>query len=134
MLLSNDRPSFPHPSPNANTTHPHTNPNTHQRQGIKREGEILSATSRAADDGRTYYDLAIRMASYASRNPYVATQAEVMTQYGLEWDRVLSTTLGVANGRLYELRLQSARKGFEEQAAGVVAAVQESFRVRDVEA
>lgn len=48
-----------------------------QWAGIRREGEIISATSRVADDGRTYYDLAIRMSSYASRNPYVATQAEV---------------------------------------------------------
>lgn len=47
------------------------------RPGIKREGEILSATTRVGEDGRTYYDLVIRMASYASRNPYVATQAEV---------------------------------------------------------
>jgi hypothetical protein len=32
-----------------------------------------------------------------------------MRDYGLEWDRVLLTTLGVANGRLYELRLQTAQ-------------------------
>jgi hypothetical protein len=56
-----------------------------------------------------------------------------MTQYGLEWDRRLSTTLGVANNRLYELRLQSASGGFEDAAAGVVAAVQQSFRVREVD-
>ena len=31
-----------------------------------------------------------------------------MSQYGVEWDRVLLTTLGVANQRLYELRLQTA--------------------------
>ncbi|GBF88298.1 hypothetical protein Rsub_01010 [Raphidocelis subcapitata] len=100
------------------------------RIGIRREGEVIAATSRTADDGRTYYDLAIRMASYASRNPYVATQAEVMTQYGLEWDRRLTTTLGVANNRLYELRFQSANS---DAAAPVVAAVQQSFRVREVD-
>ena len=38
---------------------------------------MLDASSRVADDGRTYYDLAIRMASYGSRNPYSSTQAEV---------------------------------------------------------
>ena len=27
-----------------------------------------------------------------------------MDSYGVEWDRVLITTLGVANKRLYELR------------------------------
>jgi hypothetical protein len=32
-----------------------------------------------------------------------------MRDYGLEWDRVLLTTLGVANKRLYELRLQTAQ-------------------------
>jgi hypothetical protein len=56
-----------------------------------------------------------------------------MTQYGLEWDRRLSTTLGVANNRLYELRLQSASKGFDDAAAPVVALVQQSFRVKEVE-
>ena len=45
--------------------------------GIKRMGEIVSASSRVAEDGRTYYDLSIRMASYASRNPYASTQKEV---------------------------------------------------------
>ncbi len=29
---------------------------------------------------------------------------QVMDSYGVEWDRVLCTTLGVANKRLYELR------------------------------
>jgi hypothetical protein len=57
-----------------------------------------------------------------------------MTQYGLEWDRRLSTTLGVANNRLYELRLQSANEGFDSVAAPVVTAVQQSFRVKEVEA
>ena len=35
---------------------------------------------------------------------YTATREEVMENYGVEWDRVLITTLGVANKRLYELR------------------------------
>lgn len=42
----------------------------------------------------------IRMTSFASRNPYVSTPAERMGSYGVEWDRVLCTTLGVANKRL----------------------------------
>ena len=57
-----------------------------------------------------------------------------MTKYGIEWDRRLSTTLGVANNRLYELRLQSASTAFEGGRGGVVEAVQRSFRVREVEA
>lgn len=40
-----------------------------------------------------------------------ALQDEVLRDYGLEWDRVLFTTLGVANQRLYELRLQTAQVG-----------------------
>lgn len=77
------------------------------RLGIKREGEIISAASRTGPDGKQYYDISIRMKSFASRDAYVATQQEVMKSYGLEWDRVLTTTLGVANKRLYELRLQT---------------------------
>ncbi|KAI8468302.1 MAG: lumenal PsbP-like protein [Monoraphidium minutum] len=103
------------------------------RLGIKREGEVISAASRVADDGRTYYDLTIRMASYASRNAYATTQREVMSQYGLEWDRRLSTTLGVANNRLYTLRVQSASEGFEDRSAATVRGVQDSFRVREVD-
>jgi hypothetical protein len=57
-----------------------------------------------------------------------------MNQYGLEWDRRLTTTLGVANNRLYELRLQSASEGFEDKSGTVVAMVQQSFRVKEVEA
>ncbi|GFH22136.1 PsbP domain-containing protein, partial [Haematococcus lacustris] len=37
------------------------------------------------------------------------SQAEVLKDYGVEWDRVLLTTLGVANNRLYELRMQTAK-------------------------
>ncbi len=37
------------------------------RLGIRREGEVVSATERQGGDGRTYYDLDIRMASYGSR-------------------------------------------------------------------
>lgn len=47
------------------------------RLGIKRVGKILSATSRQGADGKTYYDLSIQITSYASRDAYVATQAEV---------------------------------------------------------
>lgn len=40
--------------------------------------------------------------------PTASLQEEVLKDYGIEWDRVLLTTLGVANKRLYELRLQTA--------------------------
>lgn len=102
------------------------------RLGIRREGSIVSATQRTAGDGKVYYDLDIRMSSYGSRNPYTTTNAEVMKDYGLEWDRILSTTLGAANQRLYELRLQSSRKDYE-QAKGVYDTIRESFVCKEVE-
>lgn len=48
------------------------------RLGIARYGEVVSASGRVADDGQTYYDVAIRMTSYGSRNAYAATRAEVL--------------------------------------------------------
>eukprot|EP00775_Hariotina_reticulata_P011772 gene11772-11917_t len=103
------------------------------RLGIRREGEVLSASSRTGPDGRLYYDIDVRMTSYASRNPYVATQGEVLSQYGLEWDRRLMTTLGVANQRLYELRLQtsSSTYGVDKSELDLI---RNSFRVKEVEA
>ena len=44
------------------------------RLGIRREGKVLFSETRVGNDGRTYYDIGIRMSSYGSRNPYVATQ------------------------------------------------------------
>jgi hypothetical protein len=73
------------------------------------------------------------MASYASRNPYSTTQEQVMSKYGLEWDRQLLTTLGVANQRLYELRLQTPSKTFVEET-DQVATILQSFKVKEVEA
>jgi hypothetical protein len=103
------------------------------RLGVKREGQVMGASSRAGADGRLYYDLDIRMTSYASRNPYVATQAEVMSQYGVEWDRRLLTTLGVANSRLYQLRLQTSNEIFG-QAQPLLQLIQDSFKVKEVRA
>lgn len=102
------------------------------RIGIRREGNILSATSREGLDGRTYFDVAIRMTSYASRSPYVATRGEVMKDYGIEWDRVLLTTLGVANKRLYELRLQTAENTLDSSLP-VLTQIAKSFVLNEVE-
>jgi hypothetical protein len=49
-------------------------------------------------------------------------QGEVMRDYGLEWDRVLLTTLSVANKRLYELRLQTAKVRAQQLLAAAGAA------------
>ncbi|KXZ47746.1 hypothetical protein GPECTOR_33g628 [Gonium pectorale] len=102
------------------------------RLGIARYGEIVSASSRVADDGQTYYDIAIRMTSYGSRNAYAATREEVLRDYSLEWDRTLSTVLGVANNRLYTLRLQAATPAFEATKP-TLKAIMESFRCREVD-
>lgn len=73
------------------------------------------------------------MASYASRNPYVATQGEVLSSYGLEWDRRLLTTLGVANQRLYELRQQTGSATYEADRPALDL-IRDSFKVVEVEA
>ncbi|GAX74403.1 hypothetical protein CEUSTIGMA_g1851.t1 [Chlamydomonas eustigma] len=103
------------------------------RIGIRREGKVISANSRTGSDGQQYVDLAIRMTSFSSKNPYRATQAEVMTSYGVEWDRVLCTTLGVANKRLYELRFQTAFDTFETSRA-LAQTIASTFVVREVDA
>jgi hypothetical protein len=102
------------------------------RIGVRREGKVMSANSRVGADGKVYFDLDIRMTSYASRNPYVATQAEVMSQYGVEWDRRLLTTLGAANNRLYQLRLQTGNETFDQRQP-LLQTIQQSFKCREVE-
>lgn len=72
------------------------------------------------------------MTSYASRNPYVATRGEVMKDYGIEWDRRLLTTLGVANKRLYELRLQTNSPSYAKDKPQLDL-IRESFTVKEVE-
>jgi hypothetical protein len=123
------------------------------RLGVKREGEVLSAVRREgpADpetgERRAYVDVDVRLRSFASRSPYVVSSREMMTDYGIEWDRRLMTTLGVANKRLYSLRLQTDYADEGEAAAApsagagapastpaaVFAAVRGSFGVREVE-
>lgn len=75
------------------------------RLGVRRETEVISAVKRTAPDGKEYYDFVIALRSYASRSQLAITQEERVQE--LEWDRRLITTLGVANKRLYELRLQT---------------------------
>ena len=58
---------------------------------------MLSATKRTGSDGRQYYDIAIRMTSYASRNPYVVTSVSDLTSSGVTWVDVIcmQTCVGV---------------------------------------
>lgn len=49
----------------------------------------------------------------------------------LEWNRRYLSVLGVENNRLYELRLQTPEKVFEEEE-GDLRQVMDSFRVNKV--
>jgi len=123
------------------------------RLGVRREGEVLSATRRlgpadpVTGEPRAYLDVDVRLRSFASRSPYVVSSAEMLSDFGVEWDRRLMTTLGVANKRLYSLRMQTdyAAPGGSAAApsagAGAPAStpvavfdlVRGSFGVREVE-
>ena len=85
------------------------------RIGVRRESSVVSATERVGVgvDGEpmVFYDCVFRVASYATKNQYGLTEAD--RPQVLEWDRMLSSTLGVANKRLYELRTQCAAGDFE---------------------
>jgi len=99
---------------------------TSTRLGVRREAELVSAVARkGAYDDRTYYDIDVRIRSYAGTNQMAALPEARPTV--LEWDRHFLTTLGVANRRLYELRLE-VPEGATELLAGVVPVVQRSFR------
>lgn len=102
------------------------------RLGVKRVGQVVSATARtASDDGNMYYDIQTRVQSYASRNQLAVTQAEIDQGVELEWDRQFLTVLGTANDRLYSLRLQTSNKTFEQDPQRLLS-VAESFRCREV--
>jgi hypothetical protein len=80
------------------------------RIGVRRESSVVSATERTAEgvDGEPakFYDIKLRISSYATKNQYGLTEAD--RPQVLEWDRILTSALGTANGRLYELRMQTS--------------------------
>ncbi|KAL0006215.1 hypothetical protein SO802_013776 [Lithocarpus litseifolius] len=99
------------------------------RLGVKRESNILSTSSRVADDGRIYYQVEVNIKSYASNNELaVMPQDRVVS---LEWDRRYLSVLGVENNRLYELRLQTPENVFLEEENDL-RQVMDSFRVNKV--
>jgi hypothetical protein len=55
-----------------------------------------------------------------------------MRDYGLEWDRRFLTTLGVANQRAYELRMQTGSNTYEQDKP-VLDLIRTSFRTFEVE-
>lgn len=84
------------------------------RLGVRRDSDVISAADRTGPDGNEYYDLQIRIKSFASRAQLAVTQAEIDKAVELEWDRRLITVLGAANNRLYEFRLQTANSTYEK--------------------
>ena len=102
------------------------------RLGVRREAAVLSATPRAGGDGRDYLDIELNVKSFAAMQQYGVT-AEARGPQALEWDRRLLTTLGVANGRLYQLRLQANEERLED-VRPAFRAIMDSFRVFDVAA
>jgi len=99
------------------------------RIGVKRTTDIVSATSRTGADGQMYYDLTFRAKSYASRNQLAVNYNDVQEAVEMEWDRVYYSVLGVAGGRLYQLRLQCAAS---RQDAGKLDTIAQSFQCKEV--
>ncbi|CAL1393195.1 unnamed protein product [Linum trigynum] len=99
------------------------------RLGVRRESNVLSTSSRVADDGKMYYQVEVNIKSYASNNELaVMPQDRVVRK---EWDRRYLSVLGVENNRLYELRLQTPESVFMEEENDL-RRVMASFRVNKV--
>lgn len=101
------------------------------RLGVRRTGEVISASSRTGSDGQTYYDIQTRVKSYASRNQLAVTQAEIDEGVELEWDRRYLTVLGVANHRLYSFRIQTANSTYQSDSDRLLT-IADSFRCKEV--
>ncbi|OVA16718.1 Photosystem II PsbP [Macleaya cordata] len=101
------------------------------RLGVKRESNILSTSSRVADDGRMYYQVEVNIKSYANNNELAVMPQDRVTR--LEWDRRYLSVLGVENNQLYELRLQTPENVFLEEENDL-RRIMDSFRVMKVNA
>ncbi|KAK1699514.1 hypothetical protein QYE76_016211 [Lolium multiflorum] len=101
------------------------------RLGVRRESNVLSASSKVSDDGKLYYEVEVNIKSYASNNELAVMPADRVQR--LEWDRRYLTVLGVENNRLYALRLQSPERLLLEEE-GDLRRVMDSFRVNKIEA
>ncbi|EPS65295.1 hypothetical protein M569_09479, partial [Genlisea aurea] len=101
------------------------------RLGVRRESQILSASSKLADDGKLYYEVEVNIKSYANNNQLAVMPGDRVSS--LEWNRRYLSVLGVGNNRLYELRLQAPEKSFTVEESDL-REVMNSFRVREVAA
>lgn len=99
------------------------------RLGVRRESNILSTSSRIADDGRLYYQVEVNIKSYANTNELAVMPQDRIAR--LEWDRRYLSVLGVENSRLYELRLQTPENVFLEEEQDL-RQIMDSFRVLQV--
>ncbi|TXG65375.1 hypothetical protein EZV62_006650 [Acer yangbiense] len=99
------------------------------RLGVKRESNVLSTSSRVADDGKLYYQVEVNIKSFASNNELAVMPRDRVV--GLEWDRRYLSVLGVENNRLYELRLQTPENVFAEEESDLRRVI-DSFRVNKV--
>ncbi|KAL9262960.1 PsbP domain-containing protein [Drosera capensis] len=96
------------------------------RLGVRRESNIISASSNVAEDGRLYYQVEVNIKSYANTNELAIMPEDRVPR--LEWDRRYLSVLGVENNRLYELRLQTPERVFQEEESDL-RRVMDSFRV-----
>ncbi|XP_028779445.1 psbP domain-containing protein 1, chloroplastic isoform X1 [Neltuma alba] len=101
------------------------------RLGVRRESNILSTSSRVADDGKLYYEVEVNIKSYANNNELAVMPQDRVVR--LEWDRRYLSVLGVENNQLYELRLQAPENVFLQEESDL-RQVMGSFRVNKVAA
>ena len=101
------------------------------RIGVRREGKVVDAVRREGEDGKAYYDVRVNIVSYASTSQLAVTFKEVEENMVKEFDREYLTTLGVANERLYSLRIQTSSAKYASDAERLDA-IRTSFRVKDV--
>lgn len=104
---------------------------TSTRLGIVRESEVVSAKEDLDKDGTPFYDITLRIKSYAAKNQYGLTPED--RPQTLEWDRTFYSRLGTENGRLYELRMQSPSDEFEQSKEQYLAGMGKSFRPFEVD-
>jgi hypothetical protein len=101
------------------------------RIGVLRESEVLEAKEDVDENGRVFYDITVRIASYAAKNQYGLTPED--RPQVLEWDRTFYSRLGTENGRLYELRMQSPTDRYAESSEAYLLGMGKSFRPFEVD-
>lgn len=82
-------------------------------------------------DGQLFYDIAVRIKSFASRQQLAVSPNQRQDAMVQEFDRVLMTTLGTASLRLYEFRIQTPYKKYEK-STDVYVTMANSFQCQEV--